>query len=147
MYNTLSKTTCQAKIRESWGNFLKEKFNFDWYVTLTFKDNVGEWGADRNFRRFVRELRHRAGHRVEFLRTTEWQKQRNVPHYHLLMGNCSEIHRMEMVEWCKNNFGYSRILPYDRNLNASYYIGKYVTKENFDLLVSRGIKKLKASVL
>jgi hypothetical protein len=130
-------------IREAFVDWLND-YDWDWYVTLTFRNDIGEYYARENFQRFHKEIRHRNGYRPEFVRVTEYQ-QRGVPHYHSLMLNVGGLRRMDMVDWCYNQFGISRIFPYDRDRGASYYLGKYILKGNGDIQLSRGLRKYSKS--
>lgn len=130
----------------SWGTFLA-RFPWEWFVTLTFRQHVGEWAAERKFRRLVRLMRHDAGHRVEWFRVTEWHKFRNVPHYHALMLDCGELRRMRYVDWWwGQGYGTARVFEYDKRLGAGHYLGKYLEKQDSDLSASRGLKRLAAGV-
>lgn len=130
----------------SWGVFL-DRFPWDWFVTLTFRGTVGEWGAERKFRRLVRTMRHDCGHRVEWFRVTEWHKFRNVPHYHALFTDCKQLRRMRYVDWWwGQGFGTARIFPYDKRLGAGQYLGKYLMKQDSDLSASRGLKRFAAGM-
>lgn len=130
-----------------WGSFLAS-FPWDWFVTLTFRGEVGEWGAERKFRKLVRQMRHDAGHRVEWFRVTEWHKFRNVPHYHALFTDCKQLRRLRYVDWWwGQGFGTARVSPYDKQLGAGCYLGKYLLKQDSDLSVSRGLKRFAPGAL
>jgi hypothetical protein len=132
---------------ESWGAYI-ETFPWEWFVTLTFRGYIGEWGAERKFRRLVQQMRHDAGHRVEWLRVTEWHKFRNVPHYHALMLDVKQLRRMRYVDWWwGHGYGNARFIEYDTRLGAGHYLGKYLSKQNSDLSVSRGLKRFAAGVI
>ena len=130
----------------SWGGFL-ERFPWDWFVTLTFRGTVGEWGAERKFRRLIQRMRHDCGHRVEWFRVTEWHKFRNIPHYHALFTDCKQLRRMRYVDWWwGQGFGTARIFEYDKRLGAGHYLGKYLMKQDSDLSASRGLKRFAAGL-
>jgi len=40
------------------------------------------------------------------------------------------------VDWWFENYGIARILPYDQELGARYYLGKYLTKKVGDIRFS-----------
>lgn len=142
----LSESPPKVVPAAAWGTYI-ERFPWDWFVTLTFRGFVGEWGAERKFRRLVRKMRNDAGHRVEWVRVTEWHKFRNVPHYHALFLDCGQLRRMEYVDWWwGNGFGSARVVAYDTQLGAGHYLGKYLTKEASDLSLSRGLKRFATGV-
>jgi len=106
---------------------------------------TGEWGAERKFRKLVQLMRRDAGHRVEWFRVTEWHKFRNVPHYHALFTDCKQLRRFRYVDWWwGHGFGTARVQPYDKQLGAGCYLGKYLLKQDSDLSVSRGLKRFAA---
>jgi hypothetical protein len=135
----LSESLPKVSPAESWGGYI-ETIPGGWLLTLTFRGPTGEWGAERKFRRLVRQMRHDAGHRVEWLRVTEWHKFRNVPHYHALMLDVKKLRRMRYVDWWwGHGYGTARVFQYDTRLGAGHYLGKYLTKQDSDLSVSRGL--------
>lgn len=140
--STPNPNSCQVK--DEWGKFLSQGFNWDWFGTLTFRGEVGDKGANIKFSDFVRQVRHRCGHRVEFVRVTEQHKFRNVPHYHFLMGNVPDsVRRMGMVDWWwGKGYGIARVEKYDNSKGAGHYLGKYLLKQNSEILISRGLNKL-----
>ena len=63
-------------------------------------------------------------------------QQRGVPHWHGLFANMGDTRRMDWVDWWYEHYGIARILPYDRQLGARYYLGKYLSKQVADIRVS-----------
>lgn len=63
-------------------------------------------------------------------------QQRGVPHWHALFANMGDTRRMDWVDWWDKRYGIDRILPYDRQLGARYYLGKYLSKQVADIRVS-----------
>ena len=54
-----------------------------------------------------------------------------MPHFHLLMGNLSGVRRDKYWElWFREN-GRARILLYDLEKGAPFYISKYVIKDEY----------------
>lgn len=108
-----------------------EGFLWEWFVTLTFKsDRVSIYWADKRWQRWIKTLRKEIGHRVEFIRVTEWQK-RGSPHFHALILKTDEYDRYKAMKlWERQGNGYARI--YLCEPGASYYIAKYITKEGFE---------------
>jgi len=54
---------------------------------------------------------------------------RGTPHWHMLVDNVAGQRRMSWLDWWYDRYGIARILPYDRQLGARYYLGKYLTKQ------------------
>ena len=58
------------QLTEGWGQFLSQ-FSWDWFATLTFKDEVVSFRAHRLFSVFVRELEEAAGVPISWFRADE----------------------------------------------------------------------------
>lgn len=144
MLNNSNPNNSNSQVKEAWGKFLSTQFDWDLFATLTFRDNVTERLANTRFKNFIRTMRHRTGHRSEFIRVTEYGKwNRAKPHYHCLIGNAKDIRRLGMVDWWwGQGYGIARVEKYDSSKGAGYYLGKYLLKQNSDILISRGINKL-----
>jgi len=71
----------------------------------------------------------------------EYQKYRGVPHWHMLMGGLGDERRMgNWVDWWHERYGIARIEPYNAELGARYYLGKYLTKEVADIQYSTQLR-------
>jgi hypothetical protein len=74
------------------------------------------------------------------VRMFEIQKDRSVPHIHALVGNCDPtVRRMDLVDWAYQRWGITRVLEYNEELGARFYLCKYVTKQLADVEFS-GVK-------
>lgn len=145
----------QRSISQAWGEMIEGIGNdlggWDWFCTLTFRD-PGElqrqqsptwtkpgWGyAHKGHREFTKGLMgERFGKSQPYwISCMEMQKSRGVPHWHMLMGGLGDERRMDWVDWWHERYGIARILPYDAELGARYYLGKYLTKDVADILYS-----------
>ena len=67
-------------------------------------------------------------------------QRRGVPHWHALVANVGEQRRMSWVDWWFEHYGIARILPYQEELGARYYLGKYLTKQVGDITFSPALK-------
>ena len=54
---------------------------------------------------------------------------------------CRELRRMDLVDWWFQRYRIARILAYDRQLGAGFYICKYVSKELGDIQFSQALDK------
>lgn len=118
---------------------------WDWYATLTFRDITqrGTWtkpgwqytqGAFDRFLVFLRELRGLGD--PSWVSCREYQHWRGVPHFHALINGVADLRRDEAWAWWFPRYGFARILPYNPQLGAGYYLCKYVTKELGDIRFS-----------
>ena len=141
----MSAEASAIDLRTVWGDFIddvgKRKGGWDWYATLTFRDRTDEevrsgWtkvglGYSRRacdaFLRVLGDLKGLGTH--HWFRAREFQHDRGVPHYHLLIGGVDTLRRDEAWKWWFDQFGFARILPYEARKGARFYLCKYVTKE------------------
>lgn len=77
-------------LQDIWGQWLSE-WNWEWFVTLTFREEVGIVKAERLWRRWIRELNEAFGDRVGYFRVMEWHRNRKVPYFHALILNLGGV--------------------------------------------------------
>ena len=116
--------------------------DWEWFVTMTLRDpppNSRGWdrpgwaSAKRAWRELVSAARPPLGE-LAWVRMFEIQKDRSVPHIHALVGNCDpSVRRMDLVDWAWHRWGMTRVLEYNAELGASFYLAKYVTKDVADI--------------
>ena len=109
---------------------------------MTFRDprpGSGTWTkpgvayAKRAWKAFTEAIQPPLGP-LAWVRCFELQKWRGVPHIHALVGKSDPaIPWWAMKAWCWQNYGMARVLPYDPDQGAGYYLCKYVTKELGDI--------------
>jgi len=141
--------SARRELMQAWGSWLSSKWDWDWFVTLTFRDPATDnpywtkigWAYAKNaWRGFVRALGQQAGE-IYWFRATEFQRWRGVPHFHALVGGVGKLRRDEAWSWWFERYGFARILPYDPTKGAGYYLCKYVTKELGDIEFSKNAEK------
>lgn len=67
--------------------------------------------------------------RCEYVKVVEWQKERRVPHIHALaVGGLRDIDTGVIMKYAWENIGWNRIVRYDKDLGANFYLGKYLAK-------------------
>jgi len=123
---------------------------WQWYATLTFRDpadprypgwtRIGWKSAQNALRSFNNALVMELDYTNPLWVACMELQQRGVPHWHMLAGNVGEERRMTWVDWWYEHYGIARILPYDRQLGARYYLGKYLTKQLTDLRFSPALQ-------
>lgn len=116
-------------LRNTWVSLLN-RYNWDWFVTLTFKDLPTTYTAHNRLRRWLVTLARQEKRRIGYYMAMEFTKV-GVPHFHLLMGNLNGVRRDKYWKsWFRDN-GRARILPYNSKLGAGYYLTKYVIKDEY----------------
>lgn len=127
----------KGKLSQAWGQWLSGLAEWDWFVTMTFKDpapNSRGWTkpgwatAKRAWGEFLSQAQPTLGE-LAWVRCFEIQGWRGVPHVHALVGNCDpSVRRLSLVDWAWDRWGMARVLEYDPELGARYYLGKYLVK-------------------
>jgi hypothetical protein len=116
-------------LRLSWVTFLNQ-FNWDWFSTLTFGDPPKTYTAQNKVSRWLDTLQRQEKRKVGYYKAMEMTRV-GVPHFHLLMGNLDGVRRDKYWElWFSQN-GRARIVPYDQDKGAAFYISKYVCKDEY----------------
>ena len=156
---TIYDTSC---LKDAWGVFLTGLGDWDWWVTLTFRDieHRGSWTrpgwaftakAWQKFTQVIEQRRFETlplgelkGRKpLTWVRCRELQHWRGIDHFHALIGGVGDqVRRMELVDWWWQRYGIARILAYDRQLGAGFYLCKYVSKELGDIQFSDSLDKV-----
>jgi len=134
-------------LNEAWVKFIEGFEPWYWYITLTFKDEVSQGRAEKQFGRFVRLIneslygRHYRNRElgVSWVKAIERQR-RGVIHFHALVGGeVWKLRRFTYMDlWREGGFfsngkrfqanGFAKIEKYNSKLGARYYLSKYVLK-------------------
>ncbi len=128
----------KSQLAEGWGQFLSQ-FSWDWFVTLTFRDEVKSFTAHRLFGRFARAIERAAEQPIFWFRADEIGSRGGRFHIHALFGNVSHLRRLFWMDRWSEVAGYARILPFNEKRGAAYYCAKYVTKQDGDWEMSANI--------
>jgi len=116
-------------LRLAWVDLLN-RYNWDWFATLTFKDLPKTYTAHNRVKRWLNILEREEKRKIGYYKAMEFTRQ-GVPHFHLLMGNLEGVRRDKYWDlWFTWN-GRARILPYEPNLGAGYYLTKYIVKDEY----------------
>ncbi len=113
---------------------------WDWFVTLTWSDEVHPEAAWKSLRRWLVAINRLAKRRIRDPEHTgvpgicgiEWQK-RGVLHMHLLLAKVAELRRLSAMDiWEKQGppEGIARVKPaeQERCVQLAHYVAKYVGK-------------------
>ncbi len=128
-------------VKQAWGDWLSENWNWEWYATLTFRDNVGVVRANSLWQMWYKQLITATRRDVQYVRFTEWQRNRGIPHYHVLMLNLKHVRRLTWLDRWVDLAGWARIHKYNPNKGAAYYLTKYITKQTGEVTFSEGLRE------
>jgi hypothetical protein len=124
---------------EGWGQLLS-RFLWDWFLTLTYRDEVKSFRAHRLYQVFVREIEKAAGLPIFWFRADEIGPHGGRFHIHALIGNVAHLRRMFWVDRWNELAGFARILPFDARRGAAHYVAKYVVKQFGDWQLSDDLR-------
>ncbi len=135
-------------LSDAWGDFLGQ-YHWDWFVTLTFAGDVKTFTAHNRCNAWLRSLEKAAGHPIAWFRGDEYGNKFGKFHMHLLIDGVAHLHRFTWMNRWEVRNGWARILEFDSSQGASYYVGKYVTKQfgEWDLSDNRDAFKLQQLVI
>jgi len=142
----LHNDTKREKVCQAFGEWIDGMAPWEWYATMTFRDpqdprfpnwtKVGWKSAHNALNKFnnalVMDMEYQNPVSVAVMELQE----RGVPHWHMLVANVGSQRRMKWVDWWYEHYGIARILPYQEELGARYYLGKYFSKQQADIRFS-----------
>ncbi|MBA7555026.1 hypothetical protein ES705_47671 [subsurface metagenome] len=158
MNDTKFEGTSQAELKQAWGDWVSQLYPWQWFVTLTFRDRtpeeisrgwtkVGHAYAKTAYNQFLGFLQPALG-ALYWCRAFETQYWRGVPHIHALVGGLDSLEYAPVAAWYWQRYGFIRVLEYDEQLGAGYYLCKYIIKELGDVQFSPSlIMKHNSSIL
>ncbi|MBA7550601.1 hypothetical protein ES705_43120 [subsurface metagenome] len=143
-YKTELEDNARAMARDArmaFGAFLSRP-QWQWYATHTFKgDFMSPKLGDKHYYAWMRSLelacKARDMPRPFYFRVTELQ-QREVIHYHSLIGGVADIRRLLFKDFWELH-GFARVEAYEPNRGANFYVGKYLTKCDSDIRFSHNL--------
>ena len=162
----LYKDTTEKEIGQAFGEWIDTMAPWEWYATMTFRDPVPQYetyteqsgllytGRSYQMEKYPNWTKTgwKSAHKAlesfnnALVMEMEYQnpvsvavmelQERGVPHWHMLVANVGSQRRMTWVDWLYEHYGIGRILPYQAELGARYYLGKYLSKEQADIRFS-----------
>jgi hypothetical protein len=112
----------RAELERSYVRFLA-RWPWDYFVTLTFRNEVGPATADRRFRRFIARIEDIHGGAVQWVKAQTLQRWRGVPHVHALLLGAGGLESMMMIKWWgRNGPGWARMRPIYEAAGAIRYL-------------------------
>ena len=127
------------RVRDGWAELIS-RYPWEWFVTLTFTDDIHPEAALKSMRVWLSKLNREVfGHRwyknvpygVYWVAAIEYQK-RGVLHLHLLITGVGDTRRLSYMDiWAEmgNKNGWARVEAVEANNAVSMYLSKYVTKD------------------
>jgi hypothetical protein len=118
-------------LMQAWVQLLQRR-RWQWFVTLTFRDDVHAEAADKRFYEFLGELQRRR-EELRFLDDTaiQWavsseRQRRGVLHFHVLLANVGKLpYAAIQTAWCS---GHAWVEGVKGNSSVIRYCSKYVVK-------------------
>jgi len=103
-----------------------DPYPWQWFATLTFAKSISSIVAKKLFNNFVRRIDKNA----IYVLGVEWFKyKRDFIHIHSLIGNIKGFNPEEIMKKWHRQYGINKIEPYNKELGARFYLGKYLTKD------------------
>jgi len=134
-----------APLALAWAEGVFGAAQFDIFATLTFaRQYVSPEAANIAWGDWVRWVRRKVGHRVEWARVSERTKA-GALHYHALLGDCRGLRRLSALDYWRGRFGFGQVERYDSGLGVRFYLSKYVSKTaegELDVVFSRRFARL-----
>ena len=126
----------KKQLHLAWGEFLY-RYRWEWFVTLTFAEDVGIEAAVKKQRYWCNLLAKEIYGRkwatngsLYWVSALEYQKNGRI-HFHVLIKGVKHSHRLRWMDrWHKMDIftGFARIEPVKNRRNSGLYVAKYVSK-------------------
>lgn len=115
---------------EAWGNFLARLAAWDWFVTITFKDDPPRpEEALKRILLWLADLQaHGGGKLIGWIIAEEFGRVGGRYHCHLLIAGVARLPRRFWWKVAFDRFGRTRIEPFDPDKAAAFYAAKYAAK-------------------
>ncbi len=128
--------------RRAFGEWLSTP-QWEWFTSHTFRaEYVSPREADKHWQAWLNSLcqacKVRELERPFYFRVTELQ-ERGTIHYHSLIGGVGDIRRLLFKDFWELH-GSARVLAYEPDRGANFYVGKYLTKDDGDIRFSHNLK-------
>ena len=115
-------------------------YNWDWYVTLTFRDDVNNKKAFKLFNTWKIDLKKASNNKIQYVMIIEKSKFReDIPHIHLLLSGAKYEKPNEWEGKWFSIAGIAMIELYDSNMGAKYYLGEKIARGYSEMKFSKGL--------
>lgn len=113
-------------LRQGWVDLL-DRYVYDWFCHLTFRDLPRSYTAINRFNAFIRAIQRKEKVDIGYYVAMETGMLGRY-HFHALLGGLPGIYIKPWWNWWFTRYGRSKIERYDPKLKASHYVTKYTTK-------------------
>ncbi|HKA52809.1 MAG TPA: protein rep, partial [Candidatus Binatia bacterium] len=121
-------------LQDAWIGFL-QRWPWQWFCTLTFRDLVHPEAAARQFRLFEAMINralygprwHKHGQGIRWVRVLEYQ-QRGVIHFHALLAGVGGLRPLVWADRWHKLAGFAKIEPITHQAAVVRYVSKYVRR-------------------
>jgi len=112
-------------------------FPWQWFMTMTFAKRMHPATAKKLFIIFLTRFNNDAS----YVFVIEEAKCRRTPvHIHSLASNLNGFNPNKASALWQKRYGINKIEPYNRELGARYYMGKYLAQDvDWDIEMPRGM--------
>ncbi len=125
---------CRVEDHAHWIN----RYHWDWYAVLTFRDSISTRTAWKKFNDWRIEIKKHSRNRIDYFMAIELDKWRGQPHLHVFLSGTG---KEKPYIWAKVWFtsgGIAKIVRYNPNLGASYYLAEKWVGQKAEIKFSRG---------
>lgn len=112
--------------RQEWVDLL-DRYVYDWFCHLTFKDLPRTFTAQNRFYAFIKAIQRKEKVDIGYYVGMETTVKGRY-HFHALLGGLPGIYILPWWKWWFTRYGRAKIERYDPKLKASHYVTKYTTK-------------------
>jgi hypothetical protein len=131
---TDSPVSAGRALQEAWINWLGQ-WRWEWYCTLTFRDEVHPEAAEKRFRTFVKHINrslygprwYKHGQGIRWVRALEYQR-RGVIHFHALLAGADDLPPRRWTATWHELAGFAKIEPIESPAAVLHYVSKYVIR-------------------
>lgn len=110
------------------GEFIAGLAPWDWWVTLTFRNEVVPDQGVAKIREYLGDVQRNTGKPLGWVLAEEFGGLGGRFHCHLLITGVGGLHRRFWWSEAFRRFGRSKIKPFDKGQGAAFYTAKYAAK-------------------
>jgi hypothetical protein len=145
MIQGMDKMINLTNTRNSWAEYLN-KFQWEWYFTLTFDKKTSIRTAYRKFYKWKNWLKKALGDRVRYFLIAEQPRYKgdNI-HFHGFIQGVKDEKPYKWKQSWHSLSGISDIQSYDKTQGASYYLSDKIVYKESDIRHSQDLNEIKSN--